>query len=102
MEKRGRKKIDNSTAVSEAIATPEKREVFIDQLNKLARTKSDLISRSKLYGEDVKGVADAYNMSKGFVGGLVVKIVNADIDADIDQLTNTIDVLEMLKDGGDD
>ena len=95
--KRGRKVIDNATAVEEAISTPEKREVFLDQLHKLARTKEDLVSRSSLLSEDVKGVAEAYNMGKGFVGGLVGKIVKQNIDSDINDLTNTIDVLQLLK-----
>ena len=95
--KRGRKVIDNAAAVEEAISTPEKREVFLDQLHKLARTKEDLVSRSSLLSEDVKGVAEAYNMGKGFVGGLVGKIVKQNIDSDINDLTNTIDVLQLLK-----
>lgn len=95
--KRGRKVIDNAAAVEEAISTPEKREVFLDQLHKLARTKEDLMSRSSLLSEDVKGVAEAYNMGKGFVGGLVGKIVKQNLDEDINNLTNTIDVLQLLK-----
>jgi len=95
--KRGRKVIDNAAAVEEAISTPEKREVFLDQLHKLARTKEDLVSRSSLLSEDVKGVAEAYNMGKGFVGGLVGKIVKQNLDEDINNLTKTIDVLQLLK-----
>jgi hypothetical protein len=95
--KRGRKVIDNATAVEAAISTPEKREVFLDQLHKLARTKEDLMSRASLLSEDVKGVAEAYGMGKGFVSGLVGKIVKQNLDADINDLTNVIDVLQLLK-----
>jgi hypothetical protein len=95
-ETRGRKKIDNAAAVEEAISTPEKRQVFFDQLHKLAREKESVASKAKFLAEDVKGVAEAYSMSKGFVGGLVTKIVKQSLEEDIAMLTNTVDILTLL------
>lgn len=98
-ENRGRKKVDNAKALEDALANPAKREVLLDQLQKLARTKAGIATKQELYKDDVKSVAEAYGLTSGFVGTIVTSIVKGDIDEKIGVLTNTVDLLQVVQDG---
>ena len=98
-ENRGRKKVDNTKALETALAKPEMREVLLDQLQKLARTKAGIATKQELYKDDVKSVAEAYGLTSGFVGTIVTSIVKGDIDEKIGVLTNTVDLLQVVQDG---
>ena len=75
------------------------REVLLDQLQKLARTKAGIATKQQLYKDDVKSVAEAYGLTSGFVGTIVTSIVKGDIDEKIGTLTNTVDLLQVVQDG---
>lgn len=98
-ENRGRKKVDSAKALEAALAKPEMREVLLDQLQKLARTKAGIATKQQLYKDDVKSVAEAYGLTSGFVGTIVTSIVKGDIDEKIGTLTNTVDLLQVVQDG---
>lgn len=98
-ENRGRKKVDNTKALEMALAKPEMREVLLDQLQKLARTKAGIATKQELFKDDVKSVAEAYGLTSGFVGTIVTSIVRGDIDEKIGTLTNTVDLLQVVQDG---
>ena len=98
-ENRGRKKVDNAKALETALAKPEMREVLLDQLQKLARTKAGIATKQQLYKDDVKSVAEAYGLTSGFVGTIVTSIVTGDINEKIGVLTNTVDLLQVVQDG---
>lgn len=98
-ENRGRKKVDNAKALETALANPEMREVLLDQLQKLARTKAGIVTKQELLKDDVKSVAEAYGLTSGFVGTIVTSIVKGDIDEKIGILTNTVDLLQVVQDG---
>lgn len=98
-QNRGRKKVDNAKALEDALADPAKREVLLDQLQKLARTKAGIATKQDLYKGDVKSVAEAYGLTSGFVGTIVTSIVKGDIDEKIGILTNTVDLLQVVQDG---
>lgn len=98
-ETRGRKKVDNAKALEDALANPAKREVLLDQLQKLARTKAGIVTKQELLKDDVKSVAEAYGLTSGFVGTIVTSIVKGDIDEKIGVLTNTVDLLQVVQEG---
>ena len=98
-ENRGRKRVDSAKALETALAKPEMREVLLDQLQKLARTKAGIATKQELYKDDVKSVAEAYGLTSGFVGTIVTSIVKGDIDEKIGVLTNTVDLLQVVQDG---
>ena len=98
-ENRGRKKVDNAKALETALANPKMREVLLDQLQKLARTKAGIVTKQELLKDDVKSVAEAYGLTSGFVGTIVTSIVKGDIDEKIGTLTNTVDLLQVVQDG---
>ena len=98
-ENRGRKKVDSAKALETALAKPEMREVLLDQLQKLARTKAGIVTKQELLKDDVKSVAEAYGLTSGFVGTIVTSIVRGDIDERIGTLTNTVDLLQVVQDG---
>ena len=98
-ENRGRKKVNNAKALEMALAKPEMREVLLDQLQKLARTKAGIATKQELYKDDVKSVAEAYGLTSGFVGTIVTSIVKGDINEKIGTLTNTVDLLQVVQDG---
>lgn len=97
---RGRPKLDNAQALEAALSSPQKREVLIDQLGKLVRQKESVKAQSKLFSEDVKGVAEAYGMGGGFVGKIVASMLSGDVDAEIAALTNQVDLLSIIKEVG--
>lgn len=98
-ESRGRKKVDNAKALEDALANPAKREVLLDQLQKLARTKAGIVTKQELLKDDVKSVAEAYGLTSGFVSTIVTSIVKGDIGEKIGVLTNTVDLLQVVQDG---
>lgn len=98
-ETRGRKKVDNAKALEDALANSAKREVLLDQLQKLARTKAGIVTKQELLKDDVKSVAEAYGLTSGFVGTIVTSIVKGDIDEKIGTLTNTVDLLQVVQEG---
>jgi len=98
-ENRGRKKVDNAKALETALANPEMREVLLDQLQKLARTKAGIVTKQELLKDDVKSVAEAYGLTSGFVSTIVTSIVKGDIGEKIGVLTNTVDLLQVVQDG---
>ena len=98
-ENRGRKKTDNAKALETALAKPEMREVLLDQLQTLARTKAGIATKQELYKQDVKSVAEAYGLTSGFVGTIVTSIVKGDIGERIGTLTNTVDLLQVVQEG---
>ena len=98
-ENRGRKKVNNAKALETALAKHEMREVLLDQLQKLARTKAGIVTKQELLKDDVKSVAEAYGLTSGFVGTIVTSIVRGDIDERIGTLTNTVDLLQVVQDG---
>ena len=75
------------------------REVLLDQLQKLARTKAGIVTKQELLKDDVKYVAEAYGLTSGFVGAIVTSIVKGDINEKIGILTNTVDLLQVVQDG---
>jgi len=94
---RGRPKQNNTEALEAALASPQKREVLIEQLQKLLREKEAIKARSKLYGEDVKSVAEAYGMGSGFLSKIVSSMMSDDIEKEIGLLTNQVDLLSIIK-----
>lgn len=94
--KKGRPSIDNSAALEAVLSKPETREVFIGQLDKLVHSKEGLKVKTDLYKDDVASVAEAYGLSKGFVGKLVMDVMKGGLDEKIAELTNHVDVLQVL------
>ena len=95
--KKGRPSIDNSAALEAVLSKPETREVFIGQLDKLVHSKEGLKVKTDLYKDDVASVAESYGLSKGFVGKLVMDVMKGGLDEKIAELTNHVDVLQVLK-----
>lgn len=93
---RGRPKVDNAIAVEAILSSPEKREVFASELQKLCRTKESIASQSKFYSDDVKSTAEAFALSKGFLGKVVRDVISGNPEKIIGELTNHIDLIQEL------
>ncbi len=93
---RGRPKLNNAIAVEAILSSPEKREVFRGELEKLRRVKESINSQSKFYGDDLKSTAEAFALSKGFLGKLVADVIKGDPEKIIADLTNHIDLIQEL------
>ena len=89
-------KIDNRIALDEIMLSQEKREALVSQVKRLAldvtahKTKGDIIT------DDIKAVAENLGISNSKLNELV-KIYNKDLEGALDEMSSTLDILEVIK-----
>lgn len=100
MEKRnlGRPVQDNKAALREILASPDKRETFIQCVDRLVKSKEALQVKADLHSDDTKSTAEAYTLGKGFLSNIVNTIVKGDIVEAIAELGDKTDILELFTD----
>ena len=90
-------KIDNKTALNEIMLSQEKREALVSSVKRLAldvfthKTKGDIIS------DDIKAVAENLGIASTKLNELI-KIYNKDLEGALDEMSSTLDILEVIKD----
>ena len=90
-------KINNRVALDELLLSQEKREALVSSVKRLAldvfthKTKGDIIS------DDIKAVAENLGITSTKLNELI-KIYNKDLEGALDEMSSTVDVLEVIKD----
>ena len=93
-------KIDNKTALNEIMLSNEKREALVSSVKRLAldvtahKTKGDIIT------DDIKAVAENLGITNSKLNELI-KIYNKDLEGALDEMSSTLDILEVIKESVD-
>ena len=89
-------KIDNKTALNEIVLSQEKREALVSSVKRLAndvtahKTKGDIIT------DDIKATAENLGITNSKLNELI-KIYNKDLEGALDEMSSTVDILEVIK-----
>lgn len=92
----GRPKQSNELVLAEVLNSPDKRDTFVQCMERLVASKEALQLKSDLHSDDVKSTAETYNLGKGFVSWLANTIAKQDIEEALGELTSKHEVLELF------
>ena len=93
-------KIDNKTALDEIMLSQEKTQALVSEVKRLAldvtahKTKGDIIT------DDIKAVAENLGITNSKLNELI-KIYNKDLEGALDEMSSTVDILEVIKESVD-
>ena len=93
-------KIDNKTALDEIMLSQEKTQALVSEVKRLAldvtahKTKGDIIT------DDIKAVAENLGITNSKLNELI-KVYNKDLEGIVDEMSSTLDILEVIKESVD-
>ena len=93
-------KIDSRVALDELLLSQEKREALVSSVRRLAldvtahKTKGDIII------DDIKAVAENLGITSTKLNELI-KVYNKDLEGALDEMSSTLDILEVIKESVD-
>ena len=90
-------KINNRVALDELLLSQEKREALVSSVKRLANDATALKSKQDIYKDDVSGTAEALGIPSTKLNELI-KIYNKDLEGIVDEMSSTVDILEVIKD----
>ena len=91
-------KINNRIALDELLLSQEKREALVSSVQRLANDATALKSKQDIYKDDVSATAEALGITSAKLNQFI-KAYNDDLESVLDELSSTIDVLEILNEG---
>ena len=94
-------KIDSRVALDELLLSQEKREALVTSVKRLANDATALKSKQDIHKGDISAVAEALGISSAKLNQFI-KAYNDDLEGVLCELSSTVDVLEVLKDGAND
>ena len=90
-------KIDNRIALDEIMLSHEKREALVSSVKRLANDVTAHKTRGDIITDDIKTVAENLGITNSKLNELI-KIYNKDLDGALDEMSSTVDVLQVIKD----
>ena len=90
-------KIDNKTALNEIMLSQEKREALVSSVKRLALDVTAHKTRGDIITDDIKAVAESLGIASTKLNELI-KIYNKDLEGIVDEMSSTLDILEVIKD----
>ena len=93
-------KIDNKTALNEIMLSQEKREALVSQVKRLALDVTAHKTRGDIISDDIKAVAENLGISNSKLNELI-KIYNKDLEGALNEMSSTVDILEVIKESVD-
>ena len=94
-------KINNRIAIDEILLSQDKTQALVSEVKRLAldvfthKTKGDIIT------DDIKIVAESLGITSTKLNELI-KIYNKDLEGVVGEMSSTVNLLEVLKDGVND
>ena len=90
-------KIDNKTALDELLLSQEKREALVSSVKRLALDVFTHKTRGDIITDDIKSTAENLGITNSKLNELI-KIYNKDLEGALDEMSSTVDVLQVIKD----
>ena len=94
-------KLDTRVALDELLLSQDKREALVQSVKRLANDATALKSKQDMYKDDVSATAEALGIPPAKLNQFI-KAYNDDLDGVLGELSSTVDVLEVLKEGVND
>ena len=89
-------KIDNKTALNEIMLSQEKTQALVSQVKRLANDVTAHKTRGDIITDDIKTVAENLGITNSKLNELI-KIYNKDLEGALDEMSSTVDILEVIK-----
>ena len=89
-------KIDNKTALNEIMLSQDKREALISSVKRLALDVTAHKNKGDIISDDIKATAENLGITNSKLNELI-KIYNKDLEGALDEMSSTVDVLEVIK-----
>ena len=89
-------KIDNKTALNEIMLSSQKTQALVSQVKRLALDVTAHKTRGDIITDDIKTVAENLGITNSKLNELI-KIYNKDLEGALNEMTSTIDVLQVIK-----
>ena len=89
-------KIDNKTALNEIMLSPQKTQALVSEVKRLALDVTAHKNKGDIITDDIKTVAESLGITSTKLNELI-KIYNKDLEGVVDEMTSTIDILEVIK-----
>ena len=94
-------KLDTRVALDELLLSQDKREALVQSVKRLANDATALKSKQDMYKDNVSATAEALGIPPAKLNQFI-KAYNDDLDGVLGELSSTVDVLEVLKEGVND
>lgn len=88
--------VEENNSLVDVLNDPKKKEVFLEQIDKLVKEKISIKSKTDFYNDDVKSTAEAFNLSKGFLSTIVNDLAKGDVEDKIKSLEDHVDLLQVI------
>ena len=89
-------KIDNKTALNEIMLSSQKTQALVSQVKRLALDVTAHKTRGDIITDDIKAVAENLGITNSKLNELI-KIYNKDLEGTLDEMSSTVDILEVIK-----
>ena len=93
-------KIDNKTALNEIMLSQEKTKALVSEVKRLALDVTAHKTRGDIITDDIKAVAENLGITNSKLNELI-KIYNKDLEGALDEMSSTLDILEVIKESVD-
>ena len=93
-------KIDNKTALNEIMLSQEKTQALVSQVKRLANDVTAHKTKGDIINDDIKGTAENLGITNSKLNELI-KIYNKDLEGALDEMSSTLDILEVIKESVD-
>ena len=93
-------KIDNRVALDEIMLSQEKTQALVSQVKRLALDVTAHKTRGDIISDDIKAVAESLGITNSKLNELI-KVYIKDLEGIVDEMSSTVDVLEIIKDSID-
>lgn len=90
-------KIDNRIALDEIMLSQEKTQALVSEVKRLALDTASHKTRGDIITDDIKAVAESLGITNSKLNELI-KIYNKDLEGALDEMSSTVDILEVIKD----
>ena len=93
-------KIDNKTALNEIMLSQEKTQALVGEVKRLALDTASHKTRGDIITDDIKSTAESLGITNSKLNELI-KIYNKDLEGALNEMSSTIDILEVIKESVD-
>ena len=88
--------VNENNSLVDVLNDPKKKEVFLEQIDKLVKEKVAIKSKTDFYNDDVKSTAKSFKLSQGFLSSIVNDLAKGDVDEKIKALEDHVDLLQVI------
>ena len=89
-------KIDNKTALNEIMLSQDKTQALVSQVKRLANDATEHKTKGDIINDDIKATAENLGITNSKLNELI-KIYNKDLEGALNEMSSTIDILEVIK-----